>query len=425
MKVEKLIIGIIFIVGSIVSNYATAQDEGKPTECRRYKAIAASAYEVKDFEKVTRSYIKAQELCDTLKMSIYGPFVYAIKKSMRGATIDSVKAAYLDTLIMVYEKAQELHGTQKKWTPQQAYFYLQQDHPGSMKKADQAYQIGIPYKGKDINKGLLQQYYVNLYNLWVQEKDEKAKAAYKKRLIKEYFTLSDYANRGEMGEAVLNFLSQYIDRVVSNCESVLPEINNFMKELPQEVEAKKVTVNNFMSLLEKQGCTKSDEYAMLVDTIIAIDPSAEAVIAKAKLQIAQGQTNGAVKTFQEALKMADSPEQKSEIEIEIVKAYYNSGSYKSAHNAGIRVSGANAAKGYEYAARSVNKLMNDCGVTTLDRKANNYYAVELAEKSGNASLVESFKKQAPTSSDAFNADKSIGEEITLSCWNKTYPIKTY
>src|SRR5690606_6039724 len=128
----------------------------------------------------------------------------------------------------------------------------------------------------------------------------------------------------------------------------------------------------FMTLLENKECTKSKEYAMLVDTIIAIDPSVDAVLAKAKLQLSQGSTSAAITTFREALAMVDDADSKSDIELSIANAYYRSGSYRSAHNSGIAVTGKNSARGYEIAARSVNAMMNDCGVSTFDRKANNY-----------------------------------------------------
>ena len=417
MKLGKLLFGTLLLFGLTVS----AQDD----ECKRNKAIAGNAYQVKNYSKVTTAYVKAQNECDKLEMKFYNPFLYSIKQAMKNAPDEAAKAAYLDTLIDTYEKAQLVHGDQKDWKSYQGYYYLKQGKPGNMKKADAAFQIGIHHEGAEVNKGLLQQYFANLYNLWTQEKDEAKKTEYKKRLIKEYFALSDYASKGEMGSKITDFLSVYIEKAVTDCESVLPEIRTFMGDLPQDVETKKSTVNNFMALLEKKGCTKSDEYEMLVDTIVKIDPSVDAKLAKAKLQIAKGNTSGAVQTFKEALDMADDPAKKSEIEYKIALTYLNQGSYEAAHNAGLNVSGEYSSRGLEIAAKAVNRSTDRCGVSTFDRKANNYYAVELAERSGNSGLVSSFKSQCPTGTDIFNENKSEGEQIKLSCWNKTVTIKKF
>jgi tetratricopeptide (TPR) repeat protein len=424
MKIEKLLLATLFVIS--FSGLSFAQGEAQPNECTRFKAIAGNAYQAKEYEKVTMFYIKALNECEKLELKFYNPFIYAVQKSYSNAKGDSVaRAAYLDTLVMVYEAGQEAHGMQIDWQTYLGYYYLAQGNPGGMNKADEALKLGVHHQKAEISKSFLQQYAANLFNLWVQEQDEKVKAEYKKRLITEYFKLSEYANEGAMGPEMLTFLSDIITNVATDCASILPDINAFMKELPQELEAKKATVNNFMALLENTDCTKSAEYAMLVDTIIAIDPSVGAVLAKAKLQVSQGNSSAAINTFKEALSMVESAEEKSDIELEIANLYFRAGSYKAAHNAGLAITGRNSARGYEIAARSVNAMMNDCGVSTFERKANNYYAVELAEKSGNSSLVSSLKSQCPSSSDIFNEDKSVGESVTLSCWGKNYTIKTY
>jgi tetratricopeptide (TPR) repeat protein len=164
---------------------------------------------------------------------------------------------------------------------------------------------------------------------------------------------------------------------------------------------------------------------MIVDTIIKIDPSVRAVLARASLLIAQNKTSEAIKTYEEALKMSSNAEEKSDIELAIAEAHFRARNYRAAHNAGLKVTGKNSGKGYEIAAKSVNALMNDCGASTFDRKANNYYAVELAEKSGNAQLVAIYKKAAPDSNDLFRESKEAGEEVTLECWGKTFKIVLY
>lgn len=421
MKTIKIIFTAFFAMSLSFFTVANAQDD----DCTRFKAIAGNAYKVKDYEKVVTFYIKAQDECGSLGPEFYDPFIYAVKMAMKNAPEKAAQDAYLDTLIMVYDKAQETHGMQKDWQVDIAYNVLKQGAPDAMQKADKAYNIGVHLEKEKINKGYLQQYYLNLYNLWVQEQDEKAKAAYKKRIISEYFVLSDYVNKGNMGANILDFLTGLMNKAASDCESLLPEIKTFMNDLPQDIEAKKLMVNNFLTLLEDKKCTDSKEYVMLVDTIIAIDPSADAIISKAKMQLAQGKTSAAINTFKDAISMAETADQKSDIQYEIARAYYNSKNFRAAHDAGIAVTGKNSGKGFEIAARSVNALMNDCGVTTLERKSNNYYAVDLAQKSGNSSLIEQMKGQCPTSSDIFNADKSVGESVVLSCWSKTYTIQTY
>lgn len=417
MKFAKLLLGATLFLGMSVF----AQDD----ECTRYQAIAGNAYQVKNYEKVTAAYNRALIECGGLEMKFFNPYIYSVKQAMSKAPDAAGKAAYLDTLIYVYEKAQGQHGVQQEWQSFLAYYYLTQGKPEGMEKADAAYQIGIHFDGVKANEGMIKQYYANIYNLWAQTSDEEKKSAYKKRIITEYFRLNEYVSKGGMKSDVSDFLSIYIDKVANDCSVITPEINNFLSELPQDVESKKAMVNNFMALLESKDCTSSKEYAMLVDTIIKIDPSVGAVLAKAKLLTAQGKVSEAISTFESALSMTTDANQKSDIELSIAQSYFKSRNHKAAHNAGLKVSGKNSAKGYEIAAASVNALMNDCGASTFERKANNYYAVELAEKSGNSKLIEAYKSQCPSSSDLFNVGKDVGESVTLDCWGKTMTVKLF
>ena len=417
MKIGKYILVSLLFVSSI----ATGQDD----ECRRFKAIAGDAYTLKNYEKVTMAYNKAMEECETLELKFYIPFIYSIKQAKKNAETKEDQAKYLDTLIHVYERAQETHGIQKDWQSYIGYSYLSQGKPGYMEKADQAYRIGIHHDGSNSNKGMLKQYYANLYNLWVQTNDEKKKDEYKKRMINEYFQLSDYLTTDGEDTESLDFISMYLDKVVTECSIILPSIRNFLTELPQEVENKKNMVTNFMELLEKKKCTDSDEYAMLVDTIIAIDPSVGAKLAKAKLQLARGNNSAAINIFKAAIDMSDDEDEKSDIELEIARVHFNNRSYKAAHSAGLSVSGKNSKEGYSVAAKSVNAMMNDCGGSTFERKANNYYAVELAEKAGDFKLASIYKNQCPNQNDLFNESIKEGDEVKLECWGKTYQIKLY
>ncbi|MCC5924726.1 MAG: tetratricopeptide repeat protein [Crocinitomicaceae bacterium] len=417
MKTIKILLSGLLLFGLQL----IAQED----ECTRFKAIAGNAYQAKNFEKVVTAYNRAQQECGTLDMKFYNPYIYSVKMAMRNASDNEGKAAYLDTLLIVYEKAQAQHGLQKDWQSYIGYSYMMQGKPGFMKRADEAYQIGVHHEGPKVNEGMLKQYYSNLYNLWVQETDEDTKENYKMRLITEFFQLSDYVNKGNMSNETLEFLALYLDKVVTDCAVILPSIKTFLGDLPQEVEAKKLTINNFKDLLEKKNCTTSEEYAMIVDTIIKIDPSVRAVLARASLLIAQNKTSEAIKTFEEALKMSSNVEEKSDIELAIAEAHFRARNYRAAHTAGLKVTGKNSPKGYEIAAKSVNALMNDCGASTFDRKANNYYAIELAEKSGNAQLVAIYKKAAPDSNDLFRESKEVGEEITLECWGRTFKIVLY
>lgn len=126
MKTIKILLSGLLLFGLQL----IAQED----ECTRFKAIAGNAYQAKNFEKVVSAYNRAQQECGTLDMKFYNPYIYSVKMAMRNATDNEGKAAYLDTLLTVYEKAQATHGLQKDWQSYIGYSYMMQGKPGFMKK---------------------------------------------------------------------------------------------------------------------------------------------------------------------------------------------------------------------------------------------------------------------------------------------------
>lgn len=141
MKVKTLIVLVLLVFTAGI--HAQNADE-----CKRYKAIAGNAYQAKNFEKVVWAYNVAQRECEELEMKFYNPYIYSVKQAMKNADDNEAKSAYLDTLISVYEKAQETHGIQKDWQAYLGYYYMKQGKPGFMKKGMLPIKLDCTTKGQ-------------------------------------------------------------------------------------------------------------------------------------------------------------------------------------------------------------------------------------------------------------------------------------
>ena len=126
--------------------------------------------------------------------------------------------------------------------------------------------------------------------------------------------------------------------------------------------------------------------------------------------------------FKQAKDM-DKGERGDELNYLIAYAYYTQGNYKSAHNTAINVGGEFRSKALDIAAKSVAASANNCGDTSFERKANYWYAVELAERGGLNS--SSYKANAPTNNMIFDENKTQGDSITLSCWGVSVKMIGY
>jgi hypothetical protein len=248
------------------------------------------------------------------------------------------------------------------------------------------------------------------------------KAVLKKRLISEYFTLSKLITDAKMSVKSQENLTTYFNTVVRTCDDILPDLAGFMSALPQEVEAKKKAVNNFMTLLKDKGCTGSKEYEMLVDTIIKIDNSIDAVLAKAQLQNVKKQYTSSITTLNQAKGMSTDAGQKEDIEFMILEIQYHElNSYNTAYRTAMGITGSNKNKALLIAANCVAKTANSCGASTFDRKCNYLYAAELAQRGGDGGAAARFRSNGPSESDKF--ENNNPSSVSLSCWGVSVSLK--
>jgi len=264
-------------------------------------------------------------------------------------------------------------------------------------------------------------YYNNLYQMYIASKDD-LKGAIKKRLINDYFVFSKLVTDAGMTPKTQETLTNIFNTLIKTCDDILPDLAGFMKTLPQEKEAKIKTVNNFMTILKEKGCTGSKEYEMLVDTIIKVDNSIDAVLAKANLQMAKKRYDDAISTYRTAINMSTSSTQKEDLEYEILEiVYFKKDNIRGAYNMAMGINGSKRSKALEIAADCVAKLANSCGTSTFERKCNYLYAAELAQRAGDGSKASRYRAMGPSNTEIFTEGNP--SSASLSCWGVSVSLK--
>lgn len=417
MKLGQLIFGVLLMM-----NFSSfAQDEDTERECKRMRFLAGEALKIKDYKEASMYYIKGETICGGYDAKNYARLIGSIRKAGRAETDKANKKAYNDTLDAVYNRAEAAGMYNNADDLYRAYNNLQSSNP-TPKKADSLFLSGIKVKGTEVRETYIVYYYFNLYSLWNSAKGEE-KAAYKARMIKGYFRLSKLISDAKMSVKTQESITGYFNIVVKTCDDILPELNNFMSTLPQDAELKKVSVNNFIALLEDKECTQSDEYFMLIDTLIYNDPSSiDALMMKAKAESAKGKHSASIVTLKKARDLTTDDAQKNEIKYMIASEQYVSGAYKSAYSTAMTVSGDLKGKALVIAGKSVGQNANNCGDTTFDRKCNYIYAVQLLQqaKSKGAATggkISEYTQRFPTSDDCFA--KGNPSSVTLECYGVT------
>ena len=185
MKLGQLLLGttLIFAVA------AKAQDD-PDRECKRNLFLAGEAIKVKNFKEAASYYYRGETICNNYDTKNYSNMLSCYRRAYGDEQDADKRKLYADTLIEVYERAEEkgLYDAQKE-DLKRASYYMYTSSP-DYAKADKYYTQGMGYEGAKIKGNTLVLYYYNVYTMYYVEQDADKKSGLKQRMIKEFFSLS-------------------------------------------------------------------------------------------------------------------------------------------------------------------------------------------------------------------------------------------
>ncbi|MBL6660096.1 MAG: hypothetical protein ISP70_01235 [Crocinitomicaceae bacterium] len=415
MKKFGLGIGFVFMVSLTFAQLDSLEER----ECKRMQLFVGQELKLKNYARATTYYLKGEEICNNYDAKKYNNMIQTIKNTVATEKDKARKKLYIDTLVSAYDRIEQKGFFNPDEASVRALKILQSSAP-DREKADSLFTVAFE-QGNTFKDEHLSYYYYNLYTMYSRAKDAQ-KELYKKRMISDYFSLSRKIENEGFKARTLETMTNYFNTVVRTCDDILPELLGFMSDLPQEKDKKKKAVTNFLNLLKEKQCTESDEYAMLIDTIISIDNTVDAVLAKAELLKVKKKYKESIEVYRTALDMADNDTLKGDVQLSILEIQYNNlNSFKSAYNTAMSISGLNRSKALMVASNCVAGLANTCGSSTFDRKCNYYYAAQLATNAGESSLAAKYLQSCPSSDEIFSNNSP--KQVTLSCWGVTVDVK--
>lgn len=424
MKLGKLfLVGLTAVIG--FNGIAQEQTE-QERECDRRRFLAGEAIkkaqtegidaasQTKFYQEATRYYVEGEKLCDGLDQANWERLVLTLQYSINGEADADRKRQYNDTLVWAFNGQEKAGFYDTSNDLLRASTILQSSNPDRA-AADKYYQSGIKASQAETHESYIAYAYYNAVALYGTLQGEE-QAEMKKRLINDYFWFSKLVAEAGMSVRTQETLSGYLNTIVQSCDDLLPEIDGFIANLPEDQEVATTSLSNMMKLMEDKGCDSSPEYMALVEKMIEVNPtSLDAQIAKAKLLISKRNYSEAISTYKTIKGLTEDAETQDLMDLNIAKAYLASGSYTSAHNAGKAVGGKYRGEGMKVAAQAVAASAMSCGDSTFERKCNYVYAEQLMSQARAAGVSgPSYKSNFPTDGDIF--DNGSPTSVSLSCW---------
>ncbi|PHR35210.1 MAG: hypothetical protein COA38_02655 [Fluviicola sp.] len=403
--------GKLLLVGAtaFLTFTASAQDDAK-RECDRMRFLAGEGVKANDYKKATLYYHKAEIACGGFDKANWDRLLGSIKYVINEETDEGIKKLYIDSVLHAYVR-QETAGFYEEGYDLERGMYIMQSSAPDAALADKFFRRGIKAAGLETHEAyVVYAYYATYLMYTAAEGDEQV--ALKKRMISDYFEYSEMVAKAGMTPLTQESLTTYLDYVVQSCDELLPEIEGYITNLPEDKDAAIQAIERMLGLLDAKGCNDSDEHLALVNAWLERDPNSISALL-AKLDHMPG--SKAIPIIDDIISKTDDPEMIAELQYKKAYLQYNAGRYKAAYGTGKSCTGKYKSDGLSIAAKCVAAMAMSCGDSTFERKCNYIYAAQLAERAGKSGA--GYRAKAPTSSECFNENSP--KAVTLSCWGVT------
>lgn len=210
-----------------------------------------------------------------------------------------------------------------------------------------------------------------------------------------------------------------------NCDFINNNLAPKLDQSPDLKIAKKV-----FGLLLNQQCSDSPYFIKAAEIIQAQEPTEGIAKVIGQRAAVSGEYDKAVKYYSQAIELSTEAEKKAELLLDITSVYIRMGNKPEARKTALQAAELNKPSEKQALTLIANMYMNswdECSrkISQIDDRAIYMAAHDLYQRAGNSEGMAEAKKQFPTISDVFTANKKEGDPIRVGCWiNVSTTIKT-
>jgi len=447
----QLILGFIFLSGTLVNAQSNE-------ECLQNLSIFAEYAKVKNYTAAYEPWQKVRKQCPTLNVAIYSYGEKILSDRLENAA-DADKAAIKSDLLALYDEWVANFPTRRNVNKvgeilsKKAQSMLDYEM-GSLEEVYQSFDKAFTEDSESFtNPKHLYNYFKTLYDMYkaananvsmeqlfnkyeeVSEKFELESTNLSKQLDK-ILTKEDagtaLTSRETRNKKVYEINSKAIGTYISNLDAIIAQeatCENLVPLYQRNFEANKtdaVWLKRAASRMDGKECSDDPLFVTLVEALHNLDPSADSAYYLGLLNDKSGNSEDALKYYEESIALETDNYRKAKILYKIAIKFKNAGRKSSARSYAQKALSYQPSFGncYLLIANLYASSANDCGNTQFEKRAVYWKAAEMARKAGtvDASIksladktAESYMGRAPSKTDIFT-EGNEGQVITFSCW---------
>ena len=427
-------------------------------ECLEQLSIFAESAKIKNYQAAYEPWKTVLDNCPTLSLATYQYGEIILKDFIKKSESQEDKSKYLNDLLSLYDQWAE-NFPERKGVRQIGKIYSSKGQAmldNGIKDKELIYDtFDYAFKNDPVsftNPKSLAYYFQTGYDLYkVGSKIDLETLFEKYEELTEKFELLKtnisknidiILNKEESGTALTskevrnkriydtnsNAVSAYlqlIDQLIAKeatCDILIPlYTKNF-----EENKNNTLWIRRAAGRLDGKDCSDDPLFVTLVEQLHSLEPSADSAYYLGILNDKQGNSEDALKYYQESVSLQTDNYKKANILYKIAVKFKNAGRRVSARNYAEQALSYQPSLGRAYLliANMYADSANGCGDTQFNKRAVFWLAAQTAVKAGrvDASLKKisdrtaaAFNGRAPTKTDIFT-EGNQGTSITFSCW---------
>ena len=430
-------------------------------ECLQNLSIFAEYAKVKNYDEAYAPWMSIRNECPSLNIAIFSYGERIIKDRIKKASPETVGVETAD-LIKLYDEWLENFPTKRNVSvrgeiisskAQAMLDYKIADKMEVYKTFDLAYQTDA---NSFTNPKELYNYFKTLYDLYkegnhgvemeqlfnkyeeVSEKFEIESVNLAKKLdviLKKQEEGTPLSSRDVRSKRVYGINGNAIGTFLSNLDAIISQEATCVNLVPlykrnfEEYKSDAVWLKRAASRMDSKECSDDPFFVTLVEALHTLDPSADSAYYLGILKDKAGDSNEALKYYEESISLQSDPYKKAKILYKIAIKFKNAGRKSSARNYARKALSFQPSLGRAYLMISnlYAGSANDCGETQFNKRAVYWLAAKMAYKAGevDASIkklalktARSYEGRAPSKTEIFT-EGNQGATIEFDCWIKS------
>ena len=430
-------------------------------ECMQNLSIFAEYAKVKNYDEAYEPWMSVRKECPSLNVAVFSYGERILKDRIKKATPETLAAETAD-LMKLYDEWLENFPTKKNVSvkgdiisskAQAILDYKTADKMQVYKTFDLAYQTDAKSFS---NPKELYNYFKTLYDLYkegthgvsmeqlfnkyeeVSEKFELESTNLAKKLdviLKKQEDGVPLNSRDVRSKRVYGINSNAIGTFLSNLDAIISKEATCVNLVPlykrnfEEFKSDAIWLKRAASRMDSKECSDDPFFVTLVEALHTLDPSADSAYYLGILKDKAGDSDDALKYYEESISLQTDPYKKAKILYKIAIKFKNAGRKFSARSYARKALSFQPSMGRAYLMISnlYAGSANDCGETQFNKRAVYWLAAQMAYKAGEVDgsikklalkTARSYEGRAPSKTEIFT-EGNQGATIQFDCWIKS------